>query len=261
MNTPIKILAVGCSFTYGHGLDFNINDSKLWVNKIFSTVPHTIDNVSKSATNNDWIFLETMSQLIQKNYDVVLVGWSAIPRYNFHVGLELYPVHTMLQDLDINLNSGNTVSGKFLKNLGDGLKKIHNDHWDLLTLIKYVNVLIEIQERTRNGKIFFVNALGPWSNGYFTKKAINLPSDLTLYEQKLLETDSRDDDEIFNLYNMIHKQYATYGGIQEAHWLNLYNSLLSMQVDVVSSTDGHPGYQSQQVYEKYLSPILKEKLK
>jgi hypothetical protein len=60
---------------------------------------------------------------------------------------------------------------------------------------------------------------------------------------------------------MIHKDYEAYGGIQEAHWLNLYSSLRSMQVDNVSSTDPHPGYQSQSVFYHYLAPILRKKLK
>jgi hypothetical protein len=246
-----KFLAVGCSFTKGHGLDLEYNDPQLWVNQLFPT--NSVTNLSKTGANNDWIFLETMSQLIQQHYDVVLIGWSAIPRFNFHVGLELYPVDTMLQvATDINLHSNRTVSGKWLKNLGNGLRKIHNDHWDIVTLIKYVNTLIELQEHTRGGKIFFVNTLSPWDRDYFTKKIINLPSDLTQYEQNLLEVNMRDDDEIFKLYNMTHEQYQRYGGIQEAHWLNLYDSLRSMQVDDVSTTDSHPGYLSQGQFSKFL---------
>lgn len=256
-----KVLVVGCSFARGHGLKYEHKDPELWVNKLFPEQKFLVNNLSQSGANNQWIFLETMSELIKQSYDLVLVSWSAIPRFSFHVGLELYSVRTKLDNNteDINLNNHVTISGKWLKSLGDGLRKIHNDHWSLLELVKYVNVLIKIQTQA-NGKIFFVNALGPWPDQYFQEKNITLPSQLTDYEKNLLQVETRDDEEIFQLYKMIHSQYKNYGGIQESYWLNLYNSLRNQQIDVVSSLDSHPGYQSQKIYESYLTPILNTKL-
>lgn len=254
-----KILVVGCSISRGHGLPDTVRNPELWVNKLFPN--QDIKNVSQTGANNYWIFLETISELIQQHYDIVLVGWSAIPRYNFHVGLELYTVRTMLSNsVDIGLNNYETISGKWLDKIGDNLKKISNDHWDILDLIKYVNTLVEIQKVCRGGKIFFVNSLAPWPQGYFTHKKINLPSDLSTYEQTLLSVKTRDDDEIFQLYDMIHRQYQKYGGIKEEHWLNLYQSLRSMQIDDVDINDKHPGLKSQQIFVNYLLPILKNKL-
>jgi len=260
MHANTKVLVVGCSVTYGAGLDLESQDPELWVNRLFSQTKLT--NAAKTGANNQWIFLETMSQLRKQHYDIVLVAWSAIPRYNFHVGLELYPVMTLLNQFsqDINLNSNITISGKWLKSLGEGLNKIHNDHWDILDLIKYVNTLIELQVTTRQGKLVFVNSLGPWCDNYFEHKKITLPSDLDPYTQALLEVEHRDDNETFKLYDMIHAQYAEYGGIQENYWLNLYNSLSQQKVDSVSASDLHPGYQSQQVYANNLAPLLHKKL-
>ena len=247
--------------TRGHGLKYESDDLELWVNKLFPGDKYTVTNKAKTGYNNNWIFLETMSSLLTETYDIILVGWSAIPRFNFYVGLELYSTHTQLIALDINLNNNVTISGKWLKTIGDNLIKIHNDHWDFLDLVKYVNTLILIQEKKNNGQIFFVNTLGPWPNNYFTKKQINLPSDLALFEQHLLQVDTRDNDEIFQLYDMIHTHYQSYGGIQEEYWLNLYSSLRSMQVDDVSDTDNHPGYQSQQIFNQCLNASLEKKLK
>jgi hypothetical protein len=262
MDTKIKVLAVGCSMTRGHGLVHESNDPELWTNKLFPSDRYVVSNKSMTGANNHWIFLETVSHLLKETYDIVLVGWSAIPRFNFHVGLELYPVHTRLNnDVDINLNNHNTVTGKWLKSVGDSLLKIHNDHWDMLDLVKYVNTLILLQEKTNNGQVFFVNTLGPWTENYFTKKQINLPSDLTPFEQNLLQVETRNDDEIFQLYDMIHEHYNTFGGIREPHWLNLYSSLRSMQIDNASATDHHPGYQSQKMFDHYLTPMLQQKLK
>jgi len=247
--------------TRGHGLVHESTDPDLWVNKLFSSDRYVVSNKSMTGANNHWIFLETMSSLLTEAYDIVLVGWSAIPRFNFHVGLELYSVRTMFNDLDINLNNNITISGKWLKSIGDNLRKIHNDHWDMLDLVKYVNILILLQKKINNGQVFFVNTLGPWTENYFTKKQINLLSDLTLFEQNLLQVTTRDDDEIFQLYDMVHEHYKIFGGIQETYWLNLYSSLRSMQTDNVSDTDFHPGYQSQEVFAQYLTPILQKKLK
>lgn len=261
MSSKNQVLAMGCSVTKGHGLKHESCDPDLWVNRIFPADQYKVHNRSMSGVNNQWIFLETMSEILLRPYDIVLVGWSAIPRFNFHVGLELYSTMTKLNDdHDVNLNNYVTVTKKHLKSIGDNLLKLHNDHWDFLDLVKYVNALIKVQENLNQGKIFFVNTLGPWPNNYWVEKQFTLPSDLSLFEKNLLQVDTRNDDEIFRLYHMIHQQYAAYGGIQEDHWLNLYTSLKSMQTDQVSDTDCHPGYKSQIVFANMLQPKLHAKL-
>jgi hypothetical protein len=255
----LKILAVGCSMTRGHGLDLEQDDPKLWVNTVFG--PHgTVKNMSDSGRNNQWIFLETQAEIIKNLYDIVIVGWSSCSRYNFNAGLELYYTVTQLVDKDVNVNPSHTYKGNWLKKIGDSLRVMHNDHWDILDLVKYVNALVHIQETCNRKKIFFVNTLSPWSQEYFEHKKITLPSELTKYEQQLLQAETRDDAETIAIYNMIQSQYSYYGGIKESNWLNLYNSLRSMQIDQVSPTDEHPGYQSQEKYFEYFTPILKRKL-
>lgn len=256
-----KILIAGCSFANGSGLPGEKSNSRIWPNQLGNKLSaHTIKNIAKTGANNQTIFLETMSALIKDTYDLVLVEWSAIPRYNVKVGLELYSVDSMLQGRDINLVGNETISAAWLSDLKNRLLKLHNDHWDILNLVKYVNVLIEMQTKSRLGNIFFINGLGPWPDQYFVKKQINLPSDLDSYTYNLLQSDQRDDAEIFQLYEMIHSQYNEYGGIQEHHWLNLYKSQMKTKIDNVSKIDQHPGYQSQDLYAEDFYKILKEKL-
>ena len=264
--TNKKILVVGCSYTYGDGLDTTINDPKLWVNQLCDAVlpSATITNLAKVGKNNHWIFLETISALIKNDYDYVFIGWSAISRLNFHVGLELYTIDTMLSSVsephDISIVGGATYSRKWLNETGDRLRKIYNDHWELLNLVKYVNTLIEIQVKCRNKKIFFINSLNVLSLNYFKKQEINLPSDLSEFEQNILSTDLRDDTEIFALYDMIHQQYNEYGGINDDYWLNLNKSLWSLKIDEISKTNKHPGYLSQDIFAEYLTTSLLDKL-
>lgn len=255
----MKILAAGCSFTKGMGLDLQQHDPRLWVNQLLHG--HSVTNLAKGGRNNNWIFLATMSALITDRYDLVLVGWTSIPRYCVHVGLETWSVHTMLrQSVDINLHGKIKFTGRWLDQLGSDLDKIHNDHWDLLDLVKYVNVLAEIQH-SRGSKIIFVNSLGPWSSGFFDRKIWQTPDQLSAYEQDLLDVQNRSDDQVHELYDMIHTQYDQYGGIRPDLWLNLNQSLRSMQVDQVSLTDQHPGYQSQDEFVRQLGPQLQAKLK
>lgn len=255
-----NILVVGCSFAKGAGLVAEDLDPKLWVNQLCDKIwPNSnVTNLAKNGANNNWIFHETMSALLLNDYDIVIVEWTAIPRFNIKVGLELYYVESLLTPdaSDININNGVTVTNKWLNSLGDNLRKIHNDHWDILDLVKYINVILQIHK----GKTFFVNGLAPWGSQYFTKKQIQVPSELSAFEQNMFSFNTRDDDEVFALYEMVHNQYNQYGGIHQEHWLNLYNSLLSMQVDDASETDCHPGYASQDIFTEFLSSqiLLKE---
>ena len=266
-----KILVVGCSMTNGHGLvatatdpyKLDITDSKLWVNRTCKQVCNDaqIINLARSGRNNHWIFTETACALARDSYDVVIVAWSELARYNFNVGLELYPTHTTLGlAQDININPGVMVPAKWLTKLGDQLRKLHNDHWMLLDLIKYVNILKEIQITARNSKLFFVNTLFTFPLDYFEHKPFINLSTLPNYTQDLLQGETRDDNEVEKLYNMIYNQYNEYGGIHKELWLNLYDSFVSMQIDSAQKNDPHPGYKSQQIFSDYLIPVLKEKL-
>jgi hypothetical protein len=262
-NTRTTLLAVGCSFTKGHGLPDEIHNNSLWVNRLAHAVDAAVVNKSVTGVNNDWIFHETISEILKNEYDIIIVSWSAIPRYRFYVGLELYSTSTMLSltsNGEININNKETISAKWQKETGNRLRKIHNDHWDILNLVKYVNLLNEIQCTHRKGQIFFVNALGPWCKNYFNFETIKLPSELDTYVQTLLNADTRDDSEILDLYSMIHQQYQSYGGILEHKWLNLYESLEIMKVDTVSDTDKHPGIKSQLKFSEKLTPVLLKNL-
>lgn len=257
-----KILVVGCSYSSGYEFE-NLKDNPIcWTNQLVAKLDaKLLVNSAKTGANNQWIFLETLSQLQKDNYDLVLVQWSGIPRYHFRAGLELYTVDTQLahNGMDINLVGHQTISSAWLAETGDRLRKLHNDHWDILDLIKYVNTLIEIQ-KMRNQKIFFINGLAPWSDCYFDKKLISVPNELDAYTRNtILDTDLRDDVEIIALYNMIHDQYTEYGGIQKNHWLNLYNSMDNTKVDTISKTDVHPGSSSQCNFaEAFAQAILQQ---
>jgi hypothetical protein len=255
-----KILIAGCSYTSGYKMSNEHHNPATWANQLSTRLGATsVKNIAKTGANNQYIFLETVSELIKDHYDLVLIEWSAIPRYRFKVGLELYSVDSLLSD-DVNLVGHETISKKWLQEIKHRLLKIHNDHWDITELIKYINVLTELQTKSRPGQIFFINGLAPWPDNYFTKKQIVLPSDLDDYTQNLLQVELRDDSEIFQLYDMIHNHYITYGGIQHQRWLNLYCSMDQLKIDIIDATDTHPGTASQSVFADYFYQQLEQKL-
>jgi hypothetical protein len=268
-----KILVVGCSMTAGAGLcatvtdpfKIDVTDPNLWVNQLCHQLFDTpqVTNLAITGKNNEWIFNETACALVKDHYDVVLVAWSELGRFNYNIGLESYSTATILSSLgsrDIKINPGVTVSAKWQSKIGDQLRKFLNDHWTILDLIKYVNILKEIQITTRKSKLFFVNTLFDIPMGYFDYMPFTQPSSLPKYTQDLLQVEFRDDAEIEKLYNMIHAQYTNYGGINSDLWLNLYNSFWSMHIDQATPTDSHPGHKSQGIFSNYLAPLLSKKI-
>jgi hypothetical protein len=148
-----KILVVGCSMTAGAGLcatvtdpfKIDVTDPNLWVNQLCHQLFDTpqVTNLAITGKNNEWIFNETACALVKDHYDVVLVAWSELGRFNYNIGLESYSTATILSSLgsrDIKINPGVTVSAKWQSKIGDQLRKFLNDHWTILDLIKYVNI-------------------------------------------------------------------------------------------------------------------------
>ena len=257
-----KALVVGCSITSGYkmmaGQD-DLNHPRLWANQLLSKLDDfEIINRSRTGVNNHWIFMEAMSALTKDHYDLVVIQWTGLGRILLPVGLELYNTLSILTDgLDVNLVNGSIVPGKWLQDVGDRLKSFSNLHWDILNIVRYVNILIQIQQ-LKKSKICFVDSGLQWSPGYFEKKSITKPSELSKFEQHILAVEHRDDSEIFDLYNMIHNQYQEYGNIQTDNWLNLYQSHESWKVDTIAPDDFHPGYLSQDILVQCLWPALNE---
>jgi len=257
-----KALVVGCSITSGYKMTAGHDDPdhhRLWSNQLLSKLDNfEIINRSKTGVNNHWIFMEAMSALTQDHYDLVLIQWTGLGRIFLPAGLELYDTYTnMTSGLDMNLVNRSILPGKWLQDVNNRLKSFSNLHWDILNIVRYVNILIQIQQ-LKKSKICFVDSGLQWSLGYFEKKSITKPLELSKFEQYILEVEHRDDSEIFDLYNMIHNQYQEYGNIQTDNWLNLYQSHESWKVDTIAPDDFHPGYLSQDILVQCLWPALNE---
>lgn len=169
-----KALVVGCSLTSGYKMTDGLNDPchpRLWSNQLLSKLDDfEIINRSKRGVNNHWIFMEAMSALTKDHYDLAVIQWTGLGRISLPVGLELHDTLSILTDgLDVNLVNGFIVPGKWLQDVGDRLKSFSNLHWDILNIVRYVNILIQIQQ-LKKSKICFVDSGLQWIPGYFEKK-------------------------------------------------------------------------------------------
>ena len=252
-----KVLFAGCSFTAGWRLPGEKFYPDLWCNQLFPD--HTVTNVAWHGANNEGIFHEVCRQIRLVHYDKIVVAWTSIPRYTFNLGLELWDTSTRLVDQAVELIAKQTVTGEYLAATGDRLRKFHNDHWDILKVVQYVNIILDIARYHQQGRVYFINALLPWCNDYFRRIDFERPSELDPYVQDMLQVEDRDDEQVKKLYKKIHTDYAANGGIQMGEWLNLYQSLDSIKVDTIAKHDYHPGIRSQRVFVEKLRERLCDK--
>jgi hypothetical protein len=261
-----SVLFSGCSFVQGCGLENEHKNPEHFANilatNLFGT-DHAIENIGVVGHSNDRIFLDTAVNLTKNYYDYAFVCWTALHRYIFYPGLELYeskkiflPNKRFTRIEEYNSNNISWTAKKLTK-LNDDFLLLNHSHYYIRDLIDYVHILIKLAE-SQGTKIFFINNILPWDKNYFVhidKKVI--PSMLTEYTNELLNSSNRDDQEINQLYHLMHGHYAIRGGIKSSHWLNLYTSFLDMMIDV--GNDGmHPGLQSHKQFADFLTEEFKK---
>ena len=252
----MKILFSGCSLMYGSGVG-GVESTDNWCN-IFSHNVFgdnvTIKNISQGGKSNERIFTDTLSELNKDTYDYVFVGFTGLHRYWSWLGLETYDVTFRVTPdygtnenwKDIELNDFHWPKKK-LKSIAEGILLTNHAHYAIKDICTYVNTLLHY-----GTNIKFINSALPIDQDYFKRLTEFKPNDLTPYTQSLLNVENRDDDEIYELYNMMHDQYESCGGIQQEHWLNLYDSFYSQRTDL--GTDNiHPGINSNKEFADNIS--------
>jgi hypothetical protein len=256
---------VGCSFTQGVGFELLDKEPGLWVNLLHSKLEQlsstTLINNGVGGFSNEQIFYTAVNSIITHQPKYIFVQWTSSPRYTFLLGVETYSTNqyfSMNNKLcDVNLHSIK-YSKSYLENIRNRFLSLHHPHSDIVNIIKYTSSLILLAKKF-NSQIFFINGLCPWDQDFFTKLTNTLPDKYTKYTQKILETDTRDDQEIFLLYDKIHSDYTQAGSIQESYWLNLYQSLRGNMLDT-NSDNKHPGLESNFLYFSFIKKSFLEKI-
>jgi len=259
-----KVLFTGCSYTAGGGFELAKQEPNLWVNILHSKTflnEFELHNEAMGGRSNSGIFQDSVDNLTKQHYDLAFVCWTSLFRFEVDLGLELYTTRAVFAPngplCDHNLNDVN-YSKKYLESIRDRFVTLQTPHLEILNLLIYANSLIRLSKFTGT-RIFFINAICPWDNNYFEKLENVLPQSYTEYTKNLININNRDDSEIQKLYNKIHLEYNHAGGIQSNYWLNLYQSLRSLQVDV--NADGlHPGIKSNQRFFELINTALEQKI-
>lgn len=257
----VSSLFVGCSFTSGKGFELEKDEPSLWVNLLHAQSPllnktELINHGVSGASNSD-IFYNAVSSLVKHCPKYAFVQWTSSPRYKVKLGVETYPSEQYFS-MDSEVQSHNlhklNYSAEYLESVRNRFLTLHHPHGNILDIIKYVNTLINLSQLTKT-TIFFINGLCPWDDQFFNKIKNGPPSNYTNYTQHILESKTRDDDEVFALYNKIHNEYTQAGSIQQSHWLNLYNSFVKNKIDT-NNDQTHPGIKSNHRYFELVNQSL-----
>lgn len=267
------IIFTGCSFTAGNGWaahDLAAEDkncTKLWVNlcgeKINWKFPCQVINAGQGGASNTEIFQNTVDAMTNPGLDIdtVFCQWTAGPRYNFTVGFELWNTQeSFIKDrantCDINLHDGTHYPKEYIKDLIDRFRSLHHVHWEILSIVKYSNILTNMAKKI-GCNIFFINGLCPWDKDYFVELNDVDPESYTTFTKKyILDIDARPDEDIRELYHLAHGYYNQAGGVNESNWINLYDSLLQNRTDF-NYDQTHPGEQSNWNYYKMIETRLR----
>jgi hypothetical protein len=252
---------VGCSITAGSGFEDFKDSNSLWVNLLAKNIPALketkVINAGVPGISNDKIFHNAVKEITKHQPKYAFVQWTSYPRYEFSLGVETYSTSQYFTPNSIvsehRLHKEN-YSANYIKDIRDRFLSLHHPHYGIVQLIEFVNTLIKLCTVTGT-KIFFVNGLCPWDNEYFVKLDNVLPSSYTQYTQEILDAGTRDDGEVFKLYDKIHSEYQQAGSVQQPHWLNLYKSFRDHKVDT-NSDNKHPGIKSNQIYFDFLKESL-----
>lgn len=275
-----KLVFAGCSFTAGVGWVDDIPERSrqsmdpkspyLWTNLCHGNIDRLSNldsiNLGKSGASNTDIFQNVVRVLGDKNrdIDVMFVQWTAMPRYNFNIGFELWDTEENFDTTaagsnkyDIRLSNGDSWPRDYVVDLVDRLKVLHHLHWEILKVVDYSNTISNLA-KILGIEVFFINGLCPWDKDYFLELTNVKPEAYTDFTKKIiLEIDHRNDEDIYKLYSMAHQHYQQAGGIKNSQWINLYDSFLNHKIDV-NFDQWHPGKVSNETYADMIYNRLKE---
>lgn len=248
----MKILFGGCSMVQGVGLPGQDKDPDHFANIVGRALGGEVTNVAIRGNSNDRIFTDTCLELTRGDYDMVFVGWTSYPRYVFWPGLETYECRRSMTPAQTTVveHRGNDIywSQDELNRLQEWFMTVNHDHYSILDICRYTNVLVNLS-KIMGFKLYFINSLNTWDTGYFEQfdRLADVevrPDLLTAYTNQLLISHNRDDNEINQLFHIMRQDYAQVGGIHADHWINLYQSMESLTVDLGIDPNQHPGLQS-----------------
>lgn len=260
----------GCSYVEGVGLPNTSKNENLWVNLFFNSnnilSKTKLLNFGCGGSTNFEIFQRSVDAMSNYNIRHLFVSWTEIYRYKFSCGLEKYytNVYWSLNSptADISINPNIVITKKYLANIKNRFFALHHDHYQILQILRFTCSLTQLAKKFGT-KIYFINSLLPWDKNYFQyiNSATRLPSDTTQYTQKLLNSETRDNTEFFDIYDQIHIEYQKSQGLSQCNWLNLDQSYRQSFYMDTGNDNLHPGVVSNTEFAKYLINYFEQNYK
>lgn len=259
----------GCSYVAGDGLADQVKDCDLWVNIVHNKVPElwrtNLINLGNSGSTNEMIMLTAVSALLAyPDCGYLVVSWTNPKRMHVNPGVELYSKEVYLENseiMDVKLNPGYTISGSYIENIKNRFFSLTHAHWDIMQVLTYT-ALIDTMAKSKGVQSFFVNSLLNIDANYFAHigHPDRQPSQTTKMTQQLLQLDTRDDHEYWQLYDRIHQQYADTLGLA-ATWLNLDRGYRQCFVSDRGLDNLHPGPISNHAFANFIIEKLNQTVK
>lgn len=258
-----KFSFIGCSLTYGTGLEKEKNDVNNYANIVAEYFDSDVLNLSVPGNNNHNIFLSALEELVMNRPTILFVQWSGVQR------LEFFPTPEIANSLKI-MNSVTSESNyEFINSIHSRagifddkksvdlfhrqLMLLNKDTGQIVNLIKYVNLLQEVA-RQFDCRIVFINGLVYWTKELLNPNIKNYVDELSEYTKYLVDFNLNDDKEIEKWLGDLYNRMQT---INKSHWVNIFKNLLDLSID--KGNDGrHPGVKS---HKKYANMIIKHLLK
>ena len=252
----MRILVNGCSFTRGLGFESEDQAPEIWPNLLCQKTSAPVTNIAKSGSSNLEIFLSTLRELQEREYDLVIVQWTelrrtwlepgldrryvcATPPRNFHTIKEAWQHHDM------------HLSVKQRRQFEETLLMLTGDYRACHDLVTYCNTLQQIHP-----KIIFINGLVPWTQDLVELKTPwDLAASMSGFTRDMLEFDHKSDEEIRHWWQQLHDRMS----LVLPFWANPFESWFDNQIDLAPAGH-HPGPLGHQwIFDKIWSHMVDRK--
>lgn len=234
----MKVLIAGCSLSSGWGFDQGRADPRIWPNMLGLEVT----NIAQTAASNYDIFLASLWEQTQNQYDLVLNQFTALDRITMATGVDslliLNTINPTLAQPKLLKHIPISDLGVFARVLTMANNLWKNFH-DLITMTKILS-----SQSTPN---YFINGLLPWEDDFFTQHDRD-----DVFTRNLLSIDT-DYAKLKEILKHSKKQFNT------TQWINLTVNWQIQKLDSISNNDIHPGINSQIFFANQVNNFLKEK--
>lgn len=255
MSTQLNVCFNGCSFTVGEGFLIEDRDNYIYTCLVSNRFNFNSTNIARGGSSNFTIFMRSAEAIMSNKYKIVFTQWSALNRLWLSPGPD---VHYFTNDSKFpDFKYGNIYISPNEKNkFNDTLLILNHDYQNIIELIDYNKILNQLATLNKT-VLISINGLVPWQNDLITTiDNNNLEKSLSNYTKKILDFDTRDDDEIVTYFTKLQEKFIE---LDQSKWVNLFNSFQANITDL-GPKGHHPGVNSHRWMSDQITTYLNKLL-